>query len=173
MAAYQAANMVTVRVRAVGGAGRGDRRAGRRRRESLHGIAFSVADPAARRTPPRRGGGGRRAQGRSFRPRGGRAPRRRPLDPGRRRRPPVAFRAKADAMEAIRSLPARSPSAPASRWSSHSSERQLAALAIAWSRSRIRSCGSSIPIDSRTTFGIAPARSCCSGVSWRWVVEAE
>ena len=30
-----------------------------------------------------------------------------------------------------------------------------------------------MPIDSRTTFGIAPAASCCSGVSWRWVVEAE
>ena len=29
-----------------------------------------------------------------------------------------------------------------------------------------------MPIDRRTTSGPAPAATCCSGVSWAWVVEA-
>jgi hypothetical protein len=32
---------------------------------------------------------------------------------------------------------------------------------------------SSIPIDTRTTFGAAPALTCWASDSWRWVVEAE
>jgi uncharacterized protein YggE len=43
----------------------------------------------------------------------------------------------------------------------------------AWSRSAIRSSASSIPMDTRTTLGAAPAATCCSGVSCRCVVEAE
>ena len=47
------------------------------------------------------------------------------------------------------------------------------AFVSAWSRSAIMSSGSSIPIETRTTFGRAPAASRCSSVSWRCVVEAE
>jgi formate/nitrite transporter FocA (FNT family) len=49
---------------------------------------------------------------------------------------------------------------------------EVQALARACSRSAMMSLTSSMPTDRRTTSGPAPAATCCSSVSWRWVVEA-
>ena len=39
-------------------------------------------------------------------------------------------------------------------------------------RSAIKSSGSSIPMEIRTTFGAEPAATCCSSVNCLWVVDA-
>lgn len=50
---------------------------------------------------------------------------------------------------------------------------QPTAFARAWSRSAMMSSASSMPMDTRTTFGSAPAAARCSSDNCRCVVDAE
>ncbi len=185
---YQASSMVTVKVRAVASLGAVIDAVTKSGANRLYGVGFEVSDPQA--TLDHRaaeGGRGRARQGRALRQGGRRHPGQCAVAAGGRRR----GRSGADVRQGRHggSAAGRRRHRDAQRRCRGGLRHRVTAQATAfevieWALRQRPSpapgrgrrsgpSGSSMPIESRTWLGLAPAASSCSGVSWRWVVEAE